>query len=419
MSDLNVGASRVCITPDASLFPVEHFNNRMTGKPSVFSGKIREDIFVRALVVDSGEDRIAIVVVDLPGTPEVPENMKIISECADVDMDHVIYTCTHNHSGLYADNPIFEKFYGEVFSRKMIAYRLFLREKIRQAVAKAMKERKSAKMGISRGECWLNVNRNERELGISAGTYGYQVGASADRDLYVLRFDDNTGKPIALLYNFAVHACMMIHNNPEGIGTEISGDFVGGACRILEKQWDDEAVVMFTSGAAGDMNPIQMARVNIVHSDGSIITKDLGAAGPVILEFMSNALARDVRKTNAEVRCTQNDIRIWAKKKTFSESADVLFPYDLPERRPKGMLTFNIGLMMLGDIAIISTNGEVFHRIGQRIKSATPWKNTFMITHCGLHCGYMKDDSENGAYELSAQKVIREMTDEYRGLGGA
>ena len=81
------------------------------------------------------------------------------------------------------------------------------------------------------------------------------------------------------------------------------------------------------------------------------------------------------------------------------------------------MLTFNIGLMMLGDIAIISTNGEVFHRIGQRIKSATPWKNTFMITHCGLHCGYMKDDSGNGAYELSAQKVIREMTDEYRGLG--
>lgn len=419
MAGLKVGASRVCITPAAELFPVEHFQNRMTGKPSVFSGKIREDIFVRALVVDNSEDRVAIVVVDLPGTPEVAENMQIISECAGADEEHIIYTCTHNHSGLYADNPIFEKFYGEDFSKKMISYRLFLRDRIRQAVTEAVEKQKTAKMGVSRGECYLNVNRNERELGPAAGTYGYQVGASADRDLYVLRFDDENGKPIALLYNFAVHACMMIHNNPEGLGTEISGDFVGGACRILEKQWQEEPVVMFTSGAAGDMNPIQMARVNIVHSDGNIVTKDLGAAGPVILEFMSNALARDVNKVNKKVICEQDEIRIWARKKNFSESADVLFPYDAPERRPKGDLTFRIGLIMLGEVAIISTNGEVFHQIGRRIKNATPWENTFMITHCGLHCGYMKDDSGNGAYELSAQKVIREMTDEYRRQGGA
>ncbi len=409
------GAARVCITPAPDLFPVTHFMNHMTpGKPSVFSGKIREDIFVRALVAEQGEERVVLVVVDLPGTPEVPENVRLISECAGVDEDHVIYTCTHNHSGLYADNPVFERLFGEDFAKKMRVYRAFLRDKIRQAVTEAMENRRAARLGVHKGQCFLNVNRNERELGPKAGTYGYNVGGPTDRDLFILRFDDEEGKTIALLYNFSVHACMMIHNNPEGLGTEISGDFVGGACRILEKQWNEEPVVMFTSGAAGDMNPIQMARVNIVRPDGSIETRDLGSAGPTILEFMSNRLARDVQKATKETRTGSAPARIWSRKKSFSLPADEIYPYDPPERRPKGDVTFTIGLTVLGDTAIVSTNGEIFNQIGRRIKDASSWPNTFMITHCGAHCGYMKDDSGNGLYELAAQKTVRELMDACR-----
>lgn len=55
MANLRVGASRRCITPDASYFPVEHFNNRATGKPSVFSGAIREDIYLRVIAVEAGK----------------------------------------------------------------------------------------------------------------------------------------------------------------------------------------------------------------------------------------------------------------------------------------------------------------------------------------------------------------------------
>ena len=408
------GAARVCITPAPELFPVTHFMNHMTpGKPSVFSGKIREDIFVRALVVQQGEERVALVVADLPGTPEVPENMRIIAECAGVDEEHVIYTCTHNHSGLYADNPVFERIFGEDFTKKMVAYRSFLREKIRQAVTEAVQNMRPAKPGVHRGQCFLNVNRNERELGPRAGTYGYNVGGPTDRDLFLVRFDDLEGKTIALLYNFSVHACMMIHNNPEGLGTEISGDFVGGACRILEKQWNEEPVVMFTSGAAGDMNPIQMSRVNIVRPDGSIETRDLGPAGPTILEFMSNRLARDVQKANEEIRTEAETGCVWSRKKSFSLPADRIFPYDPPERRPKGDVVFTMGLTMLGSAAVISTNGEIFNQIGRRMKDASPFPDTFMITHCGPHSGYMKDDSGNGLYELTAQKVFRELTDEF------
>lgn len=405
---LYAGASRTCITPGPEYFPMEHFNNHMTGKPSVFSGKIAEDIFLRVLVVQSGEERLVWAVVDLPGTPESLEVTQLIADCAKVDETHVIYTATHNHSGIYADNPVFERWYGEEFTRKVQKYRKFLREVIPGAVQKAVDSLRPARMGVEKGSCYLNVNRNEKELGPKAGTYGFRVDGPTDRDLYLLRFDGEDGKPIALLYNFAVHACMMIHNNPEGLGTEISGDLPGRACRILEAEWDDQAVVMFTSGAAGDLNPIMMSRVNIVRPDGSIQTKELGAAGPTILEFMGNRLARDVGTVNRRLECRLEEAKIWADKESFSvDPASVVVPGNT---RP---VEFRVGLFMLGDVAVISTNGEIFNQIGRRIKDASPWQNTFLITHAGQWTSYVKDDSGNGEYELKAQGAVRRLMDRF------
>lgn len=400
------GASRTCITPGPEYFPVAHFNNHMTGKPSVFSGKIAEDIFLRVLVVENGQRRLVFVVADLPGTPESLEVTQLIADCAGVSEENVIYTATHNHSGLYADNPVFERFFGEDFSKKVRRYRAFLREIIPGAVQRAIDALQPARMGIVRGSCYLNVNRNEKELGPKAGTYGFRVDGPTDRDLYLMRFDAEDGKPIALMYNFAVHACMMIHNNPEGKGTEISGDLPGRACRILEKAWNDETVVMFTSGAAGDMNPIMMSRVNIVDPDGSIVTKELGAAGPTILEFMGNRLARDVRTANEQLCCDTTHADIRAAKQSFAvDPKSVIVPGNT---KP---VQFRVGVFLLGENAIVSTNGEIFNQIGVRIKKASPYPNTFMITHAGQWTSYVKDDSGNGEYELKAQAAIRQLMD--------
>ena len=410
MQTLRVGAARVCITPGPEYFPIEHFKNHMTGKPSVFSGKIAEDIFFRVILIENGSVRLVWAVLDLPGVPEAEPVTQLIADLAHVPESHVIYTCTHNHSGLYADNPIFEKWYGEPFATKVHKYRKFLREEvIPAAIRQAEESLQPAVMGVQKGECFLNVNRNEKELGPKAGTYGFRVGGPTDRDLFVIRFDDMQGQPIALMYNFAVHACMMIHNNPEGKGTEISGDFVGGACRIIEKSYDDKAVVMFTSGAAGDMNPIMMSRVNIVEPDGSITTKELGAAGPIILDFMKNRLARDIVATNARLICRTSAPILWADKIEFTAPSTAA---DIPG--PPRDIKFRIALMMLGDTAIIVSNGEIFNQIGRRLKDSTPYRNTMMITHAGQWTSYVKDDSGSGIYETYAQNAVNELIERFR-----
>lgn len=404
---LFAGAAKTCITPGPEYFPIEHFKNHMTGKPSIFSGKIHEDVYARCIILQSGETRLVWVVLDMPGVPEADEVRRLIADTANVPESQVFYTCTHNHSMIYADNPIFEKWYGEPFASKVHRYRAYLRQILPALVKEAEASMKPAKVGIERGECYLNVNRNEKELGPKAGTYGFRVGGPTDRDLYLIRFDDEEGNPIAMMYNFAVHACMMIHNNPEGLGTEISGDFVGGACRIIEKSYGEKVVCMFTSGCAGDLNPIMMSRVNIVEPDGSIITKDLGAAGNTILEFMSNRLARDVVTLNRKLEAKNATARLWAGVRTFSIKSTEI---DMPG--PERPVTIRIGLMRIGDAAIIITNGEIFNQIGRRLKDCSPLKKTMMISHAGAWLGYIRDDSGNGVYELGAKKVLGELLDE-------
>ena len=408
---LYAGAARVCITPPADLFPIPHFMNHMTpGKPSVFSGKVREDIYFRVLIVQNERTRLVFAVMDLPGVPESAEVTQLIADCAGVPEQQVVYTATHNHSGLYADNVDFERIFGGEFTEKIRKYRKFLRELIPGAIRQAAGNLEPVRMGVARSDCFLNVNRNEKELGPKAGTYGFRNGGPADRDLYVIRFDRLNGEPLAVLYNYAVHACMMIHNNPEGLGTEISGDLPGRACRILEQGFEDRAVVLFTSGCAGDMNPLMMSRVNIVRPDGGIETRELGAAGPVILEFMGNRLARDVKKTWESVAEWTEHAVLWADKRSFTVSAKaVTKPFN------EEPVEFRVGLMMLGSLAVAATNGEIFHAIGRRIKEESPYRDTMVITHAGQWTAYVKDDSGEGEYETAVREQIRQMLKEFAG----
>lgn len=403
------GASRVCITPDPELFPLEHFRNNMKGgKPSVFNGKILEDIFMRVLVLENQDARLVFLVMDLPGVPESKENIELIADCAGVDVKNVICTSTHSHSGPYADNPEFENWYGEDFSRKIRQYRRFIRTLIPGAVRTAIENLRPARIGVEKGSCFLNVNRNEKGLGANTDTYGFNLDGPADRDLYLLRLDDDEGQTIALLYNFAVHACMMIHNEPEGSGTEISGDLPGRACRLIEKSVDGGPVVIFTSGAAGDLNPIMMSRVNIPEPEGGVTTKQLGASGPVILEFMGKRLMMDIMQANSRISCDSGHSRLWAGLRRFSVSADAVV-----KPGNTAPVEFEVRLIMIGSIAVITTNGEIFNQIGQRIKSDSPYRGTFIITHAGQWTAYVKDDSGNGEYELAFRDAVFSMMDEF------
>ena len=102
--------------------------------------------------MENDETHLVWAVLDLPRVPEAVEVSKLIAEYAQVLESNVIYTCTHNHSGIYADNPVFERWYGEPFTTKVKTYRAFSRSIIPVAIQAAQDNLRSARMGGKAGQ---------------------------------------------------------------------------------------------------------------------------------------------------------------------------------------------------------------------------------------------------------------------------
>ena len=66
----------------------------------------------------------------------------------------------------------------------------------------------------------------------------------------MVKFDSLAGEPIAVYYNYAMHGVTV------GQLDKVSADAPGEVSKYIEDSLDDKAVALWSSGAAGDQNPI-------------------------------------------------------------------------------------------------------------------------------------------------------------------
>ncbi len=135
----------------------------------------------------------------------------------------------------------------------------------------------------------------------------------------MLKFESLSGKPIALLINYAVHGVVMGPNN-----LQVSGDLPGAASRFVEQYyqgdiptrsdggWDlqlkpqektDGVVALWTSGAAGDQNPIVMDSgedFTMVNALGRILGEESVRVANGIQNLSSQA---DIRGSQQVIDC--------------------------------------------------------------------------------------------------------------------
>ena len=146
--------------------------------------------------------------------------------------NHTLIACTHTHSG---PATIYLRDCGEVDQGYLADLQLKLVDAAREAVSNLQ----AARMGAGRGQIGRGV-LNRR-----------QPGAPIDPDLDVIGFKNEAGRILAILVNYACHAVCLDHTN-----RLISADYPGVLARTLQEQTG--AVVLFTNGAAGDINPERM-----------------------------------------------------------------------------------------------------------------------------------------------------------------
>jgi len=257
------------------------------------------------------------------------------------------------------------------------------------------------------------VNVNRREYSPETGWWlGYNPEGPSDKTVTVVRFEALSGKPIALLINYAVHAVVM-----GGENDQISGDLAGATSRYVESYYRGKAedaprsdagaaiqlgpektsegvVALWTSSAAGDQNPISLSR-------GSDFT---------MVESLGKILGEEAVRVAGAIHTT-NQVRIWGQQQVIRCPGRSVEPGPLPRKeyrwRDADPVSIRLSLLMMNDIVLAGVSGEVLTMIHEHLKKESPFSRTVMVTHANGSSGYIPDDAafDQVSYEITTSRL--------------
>ena len=235
---LMAGVAKTDITPAIGT-PLAGYGARRA-QPST---GVHDPTEARALILDNGTEKLALVSVDHLGFDHgmVDRIRAIASAATHILPDHIFIMSSHTHSGGGAFMemlPLLANVLAGKFDPKT---RAFYEQRTAEAIVEANKTLKPVRIGFGAGEA----------RGISRFRSTWPPNGPVDPEVGVIRVDSlATGKPLAVLINFAAH--------PTVLGAEnmtFSADFVDYARNAVERLAGGEAMAIFANGAQGTIAP--------------------------------------------------------------------------------------------------------------------------------------------------------------------
>jgi hypothetical protein len=221
---LRAGAASIDITPPVG-FAMWGYGARHDA-PSV---GVLDSLHARALYLELGAERIAIVSLDLGRAPTRQSTATIRTRTkTEAGIEHLFLVASHTHHG-----PVVEL---DNWPDREHAYVRELERKIAQTIVDAARAARPARFGLASKDVAFNRNRQSR-----------REDRPVDRKLVVLRVEDTDGKVIAHAVNFAAHATL---TDPHDL--RFSADYPGALAELIERRTG--APCLFLQGAAGDLS---------------------------------------------------------------------------------------------------------------------------------------------------------------------
>jgi hypothetical protein len=382
---LRAGAARIDITPapDAAL-PMSGYGGRKEG----FKG-IHDDLNVRAIVVSDGATQAALIGCELIGISSdlwTKITGRIAKEST-IPVENIILASVHTHAapaiGTYS-----EAAEGEL-ARRRAEYVQKLEEAVSAAVRQAQANLRPARIGFGTGKANVNMNRRARD-----GEGGWMLGNNpegvSDKTVAVIRFDTSSGQPIAILSNYGVHATVLGPGN-----LQISSDIAGATSRLVERHYGGTVVSPWTSGAAGDQDPIYRVGTDF---------RNVAALGRLLGEEVIRVADGIRTSPRARIRGIQRVVTCPGKRTVQPPGPNREFKIE--DADP---VSIRLSLLVMNDIAIAGVSGEVLTNIGLRLKTESPFNRTVMVTHANGSSGYIPDDAayDQVSYEIVTTRLKR------------
>lgn len=371
-----MGVSQVNITPPA---PTVMAGYAARTEPST---GIHDSLYASALYFTGEKIKALILTIDLLSfNSSFTDELKTdLSKASGVAPENIMITTVHNHG---APSP---RSTDSDATNTVPAYVKFMRERLLSLSIAATKNPVPVKMGISKGECKMNINR--RALAAN-GTIilGRNPEGPCDHDLVVVRFDDLNNKPLAVLVNWPCHGTVSGQDN-----TLITGDWPGAAAKHIKNNIGKNVVVAVTAGASGDINPL--------YGPGKNFTEIEAVGFHVAME--ANRILKDVKTYPLKDVQTANHVMAFPGKKPSSGDVPV------EKLEPAAETEIRLTVFKIGDLVISGVSGELVNEIGMDIKNRSPYSGTIVVTHCNGSSGYICTDKmfSEGGYEVRVTRLM-------------
>ncbi|MEI6047298.1 MAG: neutral/alkaline non-lysosomal ceramidase N-terminal domain-containing protein [Bacteroidota bacterium] len=366
-NSFTAGVSKVKITPEIPI-PMSGYG----GRTAPFKG-IHDDLFARVIVFSDGVNKAVLISADVIGFSNSfwEETTASIAKETGIRKEFVLLAAVHNHGG-----PI-TKVYDEDSSARVNAYMEILKNKILIATKEAINSQVPVRIGSGKGECKMNINRRAPD-GKGEIELGQNPYAPCDHEVGVISIDDRSGNPLAIIMNWPCHGVVLGPDN-----YLITGDWPGAASRYIEEGSNGKIIAPVVVGASGDINPIYGPHIDFEKNNSYAYGKD--AIGED-LGKESLSVAKGIEAyTFGRITAVQRVIAVPSKEKETEKFLQ-------PERKGDDSLRIRLSAIKIGSIVFTGVSGELFNQISVKMRSQSPYANTFMITHCNGSSGYLVSD---------------------------
>lgn len=411
---LRIGTAKVDITSPENALP-----------PGYKS--IHDHVYARAIVLDNQKTRAVLLGADLGMfTEDSYEELtrRIIQEVG-CPIENILMSGTHTHG---SPSPGAKPATGQQ-SNVLDSFDIPYAERIKQGVFEAVRQANAklqpARVGYGSGNFYVNVNRDAIHPETRLWYQGPNLDGPSDKTVAVIKFESLSGEPLAVYMNYAMHANLMFMRN------EISGGFPGATSRYIEEVYDDRVVAIWTCGAAGDQNPLYMRlaepalaaqkRPQFIAAGGdpdnviALATYTGATLDPKTLELgarlvnsIGQLLGEEVIRVMDNIKRMSSEVRIWGAQRTVTcpgrrrtNTGREGAPGTYVDADP---INIRLGLIRIGQIALVAVTGEPYTMIWQHLKKESPLAHMMMVTLAnGKSVGYIPDDS---AYERHTFQVL-------------
>jgi concanavalin A-like lectin/glucanase superfamily protein/neutral/alkaline ceramidase-like enzyme len=405
LAEFRVGTSLTDITPEQLPVLVNG------GMRSRTADQVKARLNARAIVLDDGRERLAIVVVDtcMMPRPLLDEAKALAARQTKIQPDRMLISATHTHT---APSSM-----GCLGTDADPNYVPFLRGKLVEAIVSAEENLQPARVGwaVANAEEYTALRRWIRRpdrivedpfgnptvrANMHAGRNWDDVTGESgpeDPDLSLISFQTADGKPIAVLANFSMH-----YFSDAALSADYFGLFCEGLKAHLAPDTSDGPspfVGMISHNCSGDIWRRDYTKTEAVNHTIQSYAEGLvkiALEAYETIEYESDVdLAMGETRMKLDYRVPDKQRLEWAEQ--IVESMGDRLPKDTTEVYAREQVLLHerqsteivVQALRIGDIAIGTTPNETYALTGLKLKEQSPLAQTMVIELANGGDGYI------------------------------